>query len=231
MRDSNPRYRFYPYNALAGRPLRPLGQLSVLTARVGPKGRHAAILPRSRAGATAGRGMPHNRRDLLEAAMRVQVGIIGGGPAGLLLSQLLHRAGSTTSCSRRAAAPTCWRASAPACSNGARSRCCAAPASASAWTARATCTTAPASPGAAASRFFIDTRKYAGKPMMAYGQTNITEDLYAARDAMGGVVIDEAEDVTPHDVDGTRRTSPTARTARRSASTATSSPAATAFTA
>jgi len=33
--------------------------------------------------------------------------------------------------------------------------------------------------------FLIDTKKYTGKPMMAYGQTNITEDLYAARDAAG----------------------------------------------
>ena len=35
-------------------------------------------------------------------------------------------------------------------------------------------------------RFFIDTRKHTGKRMMAYGQTAITEDLYAARDAAGG---------------------------------------------
>ena len=38
----------------------------------------------------------------------------------------------------------------------------------------------------------LDTRRFANKPMMAYGQTNITEDLYAARDAMGGMIIDEA---------------------------------------
>ena len=36
--------------------------------------------------------------------------------------------------------------------------------------------------------------------MMAYGQTNITEDLYAARDAAGGQVIDEAADVQLHDL-------------------------------
>ena len=48
----------------------------------------------------------------------------------------------------------------------------------------------------------LDTRKFASKPMMAYGQTNITEDLYLARDAMGGVVVDEAEDVAPHDING-----------------------------
>ncbi len=44
----------------------------------------------------------------------------------------------------------------------------------------------------------LDTKKYTGKPMMAYGQTAITEDLYAAREAMGGTVIDEADDATPH---------------------------------
>jgi p-hydroxybenzoate 3-monooxygenase len=31
--------------------------------------------------------------------------------------------------------------------------------------------------------------------MMAYGQTAITEDLYAARDAAGGQIIDEAGSV------------------------------------
>jgi p-hydroxybenzoate 3-monooxygenase len=48
------------------------------------------------------------------------------------------------------------------------------------------------------ARFLIDTRKYTGKPMMAYGQTAITEDLYAARDAAGGQIIDEAQDVALH---------------------------------
>jgi p-hydroxybenzoate 3-monooxygenase len=48
--------------------------------------------------------------------------------------------------------------------------------------------------------FFIDTRKHTGKDMMAYGQTAITEDLYTARDNAGGQIIDEAEDVTLHDL-------------------------------
>jgi p-hydroxybenzoate 3-monooxygenase len=50
-------------------------------------------------------------------------------------------------------------------------------------------------------RLTIDTRKYVDRPMMAYGQTNITEDLYTARDAMGGVVIHEAAEVSLHDID------------------------------
>ena len=48
-------------------------------------------------------------------------------------------------------------------------------------------------------RLFLDTKQYAGKNMMAYSQTMITEDLYAARDRMGGQVIDRAQEVTPHD--------------------------------
>jgi p-hydroxybenzoate 3-monooxygenase len=47
-------------------------------------------------------------------------------------------------------------------------------------------------------RFFIDTQKFTGKRMMAYGQTAITEDLYAARDTAGGEVIDEADKVQLH---------------------------------
>jgi p-hydroxybenzoate 3-monooxygenase len=36
---------------------------------------------------------------------------------------------------------------------------------------------------------------------MVYGQTEVTRDLYAARDAMGGVVIHGAEGVALHDLD------------------------------
>lgn len=50
-------------------------------------------------------------------------------------------------------------------------------------------------------RFYVDTYRHVRRSMMAYGQTQTTEDLYAARDAIGGVVIDEAADVGLHDVD------------------------------
>src|SRR5437667_1226380 len=40
--------------------------------------------------------------------------------------------------------------------------------------------------------------------MMAYGQTAITEDLYVARDAAGGEIIDEARNVALHDLTSTR---------------------------
>jgi p-hydroxybenzoate 3-monooxygenase len=53
-------------------------------------------------------------------------------------------------------------------------------------------------------RFFIDTRKFTGRAMMAYGQTAITEDLYAARDAAGGQIIDEAGNVRLHELTSDR---------------------------
>jgi p-hydroxybenzoate 3-monooxygenase len=49
--------------------------------------------------------------------------------------------------------------------------------------------------GRGATPFFVDTKKYTGKRMMAYGQTAITEDRYAARDGAGGQIIDEAGSV------------------------------------
>jgi len=53
-------------------------------------------------------------------------------------------------------------------------------------------------------RFFIDTKKFTGKSMMAYGQTAITEDLYTARDAAGGQIIDEADNVQLHELTSAR---------------------------
>ena len=133
--------------------------------------------------------------------MRTQVGIIGGGPAGLLLSQILQRNGvESIVLERRSREYVLGRIRAGVLEwgsvevlrnagvggrldregrvhDGARI----------AWAGR--------------RQLLIDTRGYAGRPMVAYGQTRITEDLYAARDAMGGIVIDEAEEVTPHGVD------------------------------
>ena len=40
-----------------------------------------------------------------------------------------------------------------------------------------------------------------GKVVTVYGQTEITKDLYDARDAMGGQIIHEARNVTPHDIE------------------------------
>ena len=48
---------------------------------------------------------------------------------------------------------------------------------------------------AASECLSINTMKYTGRQMMAYGQTAITEDLYSARDKAGGQIITEAENI------------------------------------
>ncbi len=51
------------------------------------------------------------------------------------------------------------------------------------------------------NRVFMDVKKATGNPFMAYGQTKIQEDLDAAMRARDGLLIDEADEVMPHDID------------------------------
>jgi len=137
-------------------------------------------------------------------AARTQVAIIGGGPAGLLLSHILHRSGvDTIVLERQSRAYVLERIRAGVLEAGTVNLLRQVglgermdregyphDGSAIAWEGR--------------PRFFIDTRKYTGKQLMAYGQTSITEDLYAARDAAGGDVIDEAANVRLHELTSQR---------------------------
>lgn len=50
--------------------------------------------------------------------------------------------------------------------------------------------------------FWIDAIRWTGRRMMVWGQTQITEDLYAARERDGGEMIFEVENVALHDLDG-----------------------------
>ena len=132
--------------------------------------------------------------------MKTQVAIIGGGPAGLLLSQILDRHGvESVVLERHTRAHVLGRIRAGVLEWGSVELLRAAgvgermdrdgqlhDGSSIVWAGK--------------HRLLIDTKKYAGKSMMVYGQTNITEDLYAARDAADGVVLDEAEDVALHDL-------------------------------
>ena len=131
---------------------------------------------------------------------RTQVCIIGGGPAGLLLSQILHRAGiDTLILERRSRAYVLARIRAGVLEQGMADMLREAGVGARmdreglvhdgiafAFDGRLT----P-----------INFRELVGKTVMVYGQTEVTKDLYAARDAMGGTIIDEAEDVAIHDPD------------------------------
>jgi p-hydroxybenzoate 3-monooxygenase len=51
--------------------------------------------------------------------------------------------------------------------------------------------------------FLIDTKKYTGKQMMAYGQTAITEDLFRVRETAGAQIIYEVQNVTLEGLDTT----------------------------
>jgi p-hydroxybenzoate 3-monooxygenase len=137
--------------------------------------------------------------------IRTHVGIIGGGPAGLLLSHLLHLNGiDSIVLERQSRAHVLRRIRAGVLEAGTVSILREA--------GLATRMDAEGIPHdgvgiawAGRERFIIDTRKLTGRSMMAYGQTAITEDLYAARDRANGVVLDEAEQVELHDLLGRPR--------------------------
>jgi p-hydroxybenzoate 3-monooxygenase len=132
--------------------------------------------------------------------MRTQVCIIGGGPSGLLLSQLLHRKGiDTVVLERRSRDYVLGRIRAGVLEWGTvellREAGIGARMDREGFVHEGTYL-------ALQNRGFrVDFKATTGKQVMVYGQTEVTADLYAARDAMDGVVIDEAEGATPHDLD------------------------------
>jgi p-hydroxybenzoate 3-monooxygenase len=130
--------------------------------------------------------------------MKTQVAIIGGGPSGLLLGQLLQRNGiDTVVLERRTRAHVLSRIRAGVLERGLVELLREA---------------------GVADRlereglhhdgtlicfddetFRVDFKGTTGHAVTVYGQTEVTQDLYAAREATGAPILFETEDVTIHD--------------------------------
>jgi p-hydroxybenzoate 3-monooxygenase len=128
--------------------------------------------------------------------MKVQVAIIGAGPAGLLLGQLLHNAGiDAIVLEQRSQDYVLNRIRAGLLEQGT----CDLLRSAGVGERldREGLVHSGLELSILGKRFRIDLKKLAGKNVTIYGQTEVTKDLMDARDKFGGKIVYEAEDVTP----------------------------------
>jgi p-hydroxybenzoate 3-monooxygenase len=133
--------------------------------------------------------------------MKTQVAIIGAGPAGLLLSELLHRHGiSSAVIERQSRAYVLARIRAGVLeqttvdvlrANGLSAR----------MDAEGHAHDGMRIVWAGRDDFYIDCQKHLGKRFMAYGQTQIQEDLFAAADKRDATLLMECSDVKLIDID------------------------------
>lgn len=126
--------------------------------------------------------------------MQTQVAIIGGGPSGLLLAQLLHVRGiDSVVLERRTKAYVLGRIRAGVLEQGLLSLMeeagCADRMHAEGFTHDGTLISY------GNEMFRIDFTRHTGTPVMVYGQTEVTRDLYAAREAAGGRIVYNVADV------------------------------------
>ena len=133
--------------------------------------------------------------------MRTQVVIVGGGPSGLLLGQLLHRRGiDTVVLERRAREHVLARIRAGVLERGTADLMREAGVA-----GRMEAEGLPHHGVVMAhghDRLRIDFAAHGCPPVTVYGQTELTRDLYEARDAAGAETVTEAEDVSIEGVDG-----------------------------
>jgi len=130
--------------------------------------------------------------------VKTQVGVIGGGPAGLLLSQILHLRGiDSVILERQSRAYVMGRIRAGVIEQGMQRMLREAEVGARMDREGLVHAGFQIAFGDRLERIDLESLT-GGTTVMVYGQTAITRDLYEARDALGGVVIDEAEDVSPH---------------------------------
>ncbi|MGH8217939.1 MAG: 4-hydroxybenzoate 3-monooxygenase [Steroidobacteraceae bacterium] len=135
--------------------------------------------------------------------MRTQVAIIGAGPSGLLLGQLLAKEGiSSLILERRSAEYVLSRIRAGIIEDGTANLLDAA--GAGERMRREGLLHEGIELAFGGGRHRVDFRALVGRSVRVYGQTEITRDLMAARATGGGQTIYEAEEVALHDLTSAR---------------------------
>ena len=132
--------------------------------------------------------------------MKTQVAIIGGGPSGLLLAQLLHRHGiDSVVLERKTKDYVLGRIRAGVLEQGLvrmlEEADCADRLHAEGLVHDGTLISY------GDEMFRVDFREHTGTPVIVYGQTEVTRDLYAAREQAGGTIKFNVEDVVIHGAD------------------------------
>jgi len=136
--------------------------------------------------------------------MQTEVAIIGGGPAGLLLAQLLQRRGvGSVVLERRSRQHVLSRIRAGVLEQGTAELLRAAGAGARMDREGEIHDGVKLAFGGHVHRLDLADLT-GGRTVMVYGQTELTRDLYEAREAAGGVVLHEVEDVHLHDLESDR---------------------------
>jgi p-hydroxybenzoate 3-monooxygenase len=132
--------------------------------------------------------------------MRTQVVIVGGGPSGLLLSQLLHRKGiDTVVLERKTREYVLGRIRAGILEAGfvelMREAGVSERMDAESFVHDGTIISY------GEEQFDINFKEHTGKSVIVYGQTEVTRDLYDAREAIDGKIVFDTDHVQIHDAD------------------------------
>src|SRR6185437_8436004 len=133
--------------------------------------------------------------------MRTQVSIVGAGPSGLLLGQLLLKEGiSNVVLERQTAEHVLSRIRAGIIETGTAELLDAA--GVGERMRRESLLHDGIEIGFAGARHRVNFRDLIGRGVLVYGQTEITRDLMAGREAAGGTTVYRAQDVRLRGIDG-----------------------------